>query len=72
MNSLCLPKRFQRAGQLHAAAVHHGHLIAVAHQVGNRARAARQQRRSFKARSAELDDILHSEPLRLVPAQHHV
>ena len=50
-----LAQRLQRARQLHAAAMDHGHLVAIAHQVGNGAHAAIQQRRSFKARAAEFD-----------------
>ena len=55
-------QRLQRARQLHAAAVHHGNLVAVAHQLRDGARAAFEKRRRFKARSAEFDDVLHSWP----------
>jgi hypothetical protein len=47
-----LAQRLQHAGQLHAAAVHHGNLIAVADKFRNCARASVQKRWSFKARSA--------------------
>ena len=57
-----LAQRLERAGQLHAAAMNHGHLVAVAHQLGDGARAAFEQRRSFQARSAQFDDVLHSRP----------
>ena len=40
-----LAQRLEHAGQLHAAAMHDGHLVAVAHKLGDGARAAIEQRR---------------------------
>ena len=57
-----LAQRFERARQLHAAAVNHGHLMAIAHKIGNSARAAFQQRRSLQACSTQFNDVLHSRP----------
>ena len=57
-----LAQGLEHAGQLHAAAVDDGDLIAVAHELGDGARAALEQRWSFKARTTEFDDVLHSRP----------
>ena len=55
-------QRLQHARQLHAAAVNHGHLIAVAHQFNDGAHATVQERWRLQARSSEFDDVPHSKP----------
>ncbi len=55
-----LAQRLERTGQLHTAAVHHGHLVAVAHQFGDGPHAAVKKRWRFEARSSQFDNELHS------------
>jgi hypothetical protein len=57
-----LAQRLQHARQLHAAAVDHRHLIAVARQLRDSARAAFKQRWNLKPCSAEFNYVLHSRP----------
>jgi len=59
----------EHAGQLHAAAVDHGDLIAVAHKVGNGARAASEERGILKAAPPSLTTyFIPGPPLRRSPA----
>ena len=57
-----LAEGFKHAGQLHAAAVDYRDLIAVAHEFGDGASAAFEERWSFKACATEFYDVLHARP----------
>ena len=52
----------QGAGQCGAAAMHHGYLVAVLRQHGNRPRAAVQQVLIFQGRTTEFDHEFHASP----------
>ena len=57
-----LAQRLEHAGQLHTAAVHHGYLVTVTHQLCNGPGAAVEKSLDFKARTAQFDHVLHCGP----------
>ena len=65
-------KPFHHARQLHAAAMHHGHLVAIANQIGNGANAALQQLWNLPGPHRQALRHTSCQPLRFVPAKHHV
>jgi hypothetical protein len=57
-----LAELFERVGELYAAAVNDGDLMAVAHQFSDGADAAVEQRGIFESGPTQFDYIFHSRP----------
>ncbi len=62
MNSLFLPSCFSVRCQRGAPAMHHGYLVAILRQHGDRPGTAVQQVRIFQGRTTKFDNEFHASP----------